>query len=222
MTDASSNDIWYDLLTEAEAEVVAEIATHWPRLLMSAPVLLTSADSGLTYTFGTDAAGDPKVPFGHTEIYGRNGGYELFASTYAGGEGDLVFEGTKLRATSARARTFSSGPYARFVATPVALSASQASMIPYKPARMLLVYRACEKFCNLGGFRDPSPFQEMYALAWDGRPGSADVGLSGLFATQYTQQQSPGMRGVGWWRLWLASGGNSGTVAQSASTWSEV
>lgn len=154
----------YALLTEAQTEVLAEIATLAPLAQMGAPVLLTTTDSGVTYTFGTDANGHAVFPLA-CEVYGTVEGRELRACSWLSW-GDFVIEGDKIRMPGNRALTFDDGPYARFVRADASISASIEPILKPAPARILLVYKALIAFAAVGGLRDPSPWEEKYVAAW--------------------------------------------------------
>jgi hypothetical protein len=179
----------YALLSDAQQQVVVEIANHVPHMLLGPPTQMVTADNGLTYTFGTDGDGDNIFPIGSVEIAARNGRSTLYASAYADGSLDYVLEGDRIRMPRGRARTFTSGPYARFITPPPEITAVVQPMARIKPksARMLIVYRALVNWANLGGELDPRPFEEMYhRLLWgDGM----DVGLMYTWKTQHSTQQ---------------------------------
>ncbi len=154
----------YALLTEAQTEVLGELAALAPLSQMGAPVLLTSADGGVTYTFGTDANGHAIFPLA-CEVYGTVNGRELKACSWTSW-GDFVVEGDKIRMPGNVAQTFDSGPYARFVRADASISDSIEPILKPAPARILLVYKALLKFAAIGGLRDPAPWQEGYDRAW--------------------------------------------------------
>lgn len=201
----------YRLLSQAQVMVVNEVAARWPRALMEAPTLLTTADNGVTYTVDAlDADGDPVHPFGHAEVYGRLGGRELYGSTYAGREGDVVFEGGKIRFPGIRGRTFTAGPYIRYVKPCPVIDANTEPVLQPKDARILIVYRALVLAQSRGGLRTTDWAEELYEKAWGGNPKTGEVGFMGRYATQYAQQNTPSMTGAQWWRSWATSldGGN--------------
>lgn len=187
----------YELLTIAHAQEVSWIAARWPRLLMGAPIAMTTSDNGLTWDV-KDAGGNIVAPLGHAEVYATSGATrELFASTYGGNDGDVVFEGTRIRMPRSVGKSWVSGPYARFVTSPTALDASTQPVIVPAPARILIVYRACIEFCALGGLRDPAPFEERHRQARDE--------WAAALATQYKAQNGTAVTGVYWWRQWVRS-----------------
>lgn len=162
--ELATTALLYDLLTEAENEVIAEIATLSPQSQMGAPVLLTSADSGVTYTFGTDGNGDAVFPLA-CEVYAQVNGRELLASSW-NATGDFVIEGDRIRMPGNVAQTFDSGPYARFVRADNTISASSEPVLKPAPARILIVLKAAIKFAGIGGLRDPQPWEEEYQAAF--------------------------------------------------------
>lgn len=203
--DLSDADV-YAYLTDAQIPVVGEIAALFPRLLMGAPALMSTSDNGATYTVGTDSEGAAIYPFGHAEVYAQAAnGAELYGSTYGAYNGDFVFEGAKLRVPAGNTRSFSSGPYIRYVALPLTISASTEPTLQPKQIRQLVLYRGLVLWANTGGHRDPRPFEEMYQTAWLGPDRRG--GLLALLTTQYRQSAQAAMAGIEWWRWWRAQGG---------------
>lgn len=200
--DLTDTDV-YAYLTDAQIQVVAEISALFPRLMMGAPALMTTADSGLTYTVGTDSEGSTIYPFGHAEVYAQSSnGAELYGSTFGSYNGDFVMEGGKLRVPNGQTRTFNAGPYIRYVAQPLTISASAEPTLQPKQIRQLILYRALVLWANTGGHRDPRPFEEMYDRAWIGKNG----GMLAMLTTQYRQSSNASMAGIEWWRFWRAGG----------------
>lgn len=160
LTDAQK----YRFLSDAQQEVLAELATIAPKSQMQAPVLLTTADGGVTYTFGTDVDGNNIFPLA-CEVYARVDGRELYASSWERG-GDFVIEGDRIRSPGNRAITYSAGPYARFVRADAQLSASSAPVLKPVMARKLILFRALLKWASVGGRIDPGPWREEYDRTW--------------------------------------------------------
>lgn len=154
----------YALLTEAQTEVLAEIATLAPLSQMGAPVQLSTADSGVTYTFGTDANGHAIFPLA-CEVYGEVDGREMRACSW-NSWGDFVIEGDKIRMPGNRAQTFTAGPYARFVRADASISDSIEPILKPAPARILLVCKALLNYAAVGSLRDPKSWEEKYDRAW--------------------------------------------------------
>lgn len=196
-SDAQMDDpSWYELLTQAQSEVIAKLSTSFPAHFYGAPVQLVTADGGKTYTFGTDADGDNLAPFGHVEVYARENGRVYYASTYDGYATDsFVIEGAKIRMPRNVARTFSNGPFARFVAEPGVIDASHevdTRLVP-KQFRQMLVWDALSRWCAIGQFRDPTTYQQYFARDYE----TAVMTL----ATQYSSQGTPSF-GADWWAAW--------------------
>lgn len=195
--DAQMSDtIWYDLLAQSQAALIGKLASSFPAHFYTAPTKLTTADSGVTYTFGTDAAGDTVAPFGHVEVFARESGRSYFASTYDGFDyGSFVIEGDHIRMPRDKARVFASGPYARFVAEPgvIDLTHDVDTRLKPKQFRQMLVWDALTRWCSIGQLRDPRTYQEWYAREYE----SAVMTL----ATQYTTQGTPSF-GASWWESW--------------------
>ena len=70
-TDFPSNTDVYAEMQEATLEFARDVLQPCPFLTMQAPTLMTSADSGLTWQYGTDADGNPISPLGACAIYRR-------------------------------------------------------------------------------------------------------------------------------------------------------
>jgi hypothetical protein len=151
-----------------------------------------AADSGLTYTFGLDAAGDPIRPWGHAELYA--------ALTSIPDDPlrlgiDFIFDGALIRFAHGRTRTFSAGPYARFVADPdIPIDATHAPLLQPKTARMLLVYKALEQWASRPGSGAlPSYYESKYDKYLDK--------MIMKFATAYNSQGGRAIEGDvrKWW-----------------------
>lgn len=192
----------YRLLTLAQQQVAGEMAALFPRMLMGAPALMTTADGGLTYTInGTDEDGESVTPFGHAEVYAKVDGRELWGSMFGSQTGDVVFEGNTIRLPRASARTFDSGPYIRYVAMPGTLNASNEPTLMPPDARPLITYRALILWANRGGTRDPRPYQELYDSLWGTKIP--------LYTTQYKRSADSALAGQQWWRWWMSQGGHA-------------
>lgn len=162
--DGVTSAVW-DLLSEAQDYWMEILAAVVPDANYGAPVLMTTADQGETYTFGNDPLGQPIFPVGHVEIRESRTGRLLIPSA-DWGNGDFLMEGDRIRIPGGRKKIFSSGPYARFV-TPWGKidAATQPTMKPPR-ARALIVTRAAIIWAVQGGLRDPSPWQRLEAEQW--------------------------------------------------------
>lgn len=174
--DGVTSAVW-DLLSDAQDYWVRIIASTRPEPLYGAPVLLTSADGGYTYTFGLDAEGQPIFPIGHVEIRQSRSG-RLLIPTADWGSGDYVMEGNKIRIPNGKTKTFASvGPYARFVTPPTKINGATQPVIQPGSARILIVLRAAIMWAAQGGLRDPSPWEREEAEQW--------ASISMAYATQF-------------------------------------
>lgn len=169
----------YLWLADAQTYWMGQIATHCPEINYSTPELLTSADSGLTYPLAA-------YPLGGVEIRASRSGQLLMPGPDWSETADFTVEGQTIRIPGGRRRTFTAGPYARYVRTPAALDGSTAPVMNPAYARLLLVPRACYYFATAGGYRDPSPYLLMEQKLWSGDPNlPGDTGFLGQMKAQY-------------------------------------
>lgn len=194
--EAMTSTEWYKFLGEAQQRVVGLLAIHAPESNYGAPTLLTTADSGATYTFGADSATGLNIsPIGHIEIReSKTGAMIPPGSAWDNSTLCYLFESDKIRFPGQKTRTFSDGPYARFVTMPGLLDGSTAPTLKPAYARELLVYDACERAAVRCGV-DPTPFGQMFDARW---PEILQTILTahhgaGIIATQ-------GGQGGLWWR----------------------
>jgi hypothetical protein len=105
---------FYAWLTEAENECKTRIASFAPKALIGAPVLMTTADGGKTYTFGVDGDGQPIFPLGGVELFAT---LESIPDFPMQEYDEYLVEGDRIRIPGNATRSFAAGgPYARFVA----------------------------------------------------------------------------------------------------------
>jgi hypothetical protein len=158
---AVTDDMWYDWLTEAQTEVFQDLFSRYPALQTSAAVQMTSPDGGYTYTFGTDADGDPLYPMGWTQIFPNQ--RSIPDAPLVNGV-DYEVEGYLIRMPNGSSRTFLNGPYARFVTMPDAAVTEDANPLLFpKEARILLVWKALASWARRqGSGADPNVYEEKY------------------------------------------------------------
>lgn len=182
-TDESVTDAnWYSMLTEGHAHWVNTIVAQCPWVMMGAPTLLASSDSGETYQF-VDASSNSIAPLA-VEVYDTKAGRLLKNGAYWDASSDYVWEGHQIRFPQGALKTFSNGPYARYVLPPTTVSASvEPTLLPVH-ARLLAVYRAAALWASRGGMRDPAPYYEAERRMWLGDFASGDVGLLGALKMQ--------------------------------------
>lgn len=163
-TDESLTDaIWYTFLGHAQQRVVGLLAFHAPESNYGAPTLMSTADSGATYTFGSDTATGGNIsPIGHVEIRESPTGAMIPPSSdWDNTTLAYLFESDKIRWPGQKTRTFADGPYARFVTMPGLLDATHAPTLKPIFARELCVYDACERAAVRVG-QDPTPYGQMF------------------------------------------------------------
>lgn len=178
-TDEDVTDaIWYQFLEEAQTYWIGQFAVHAPEVMYGAPELMTTSDSGATYTVAS-------YPLGHMEIRSSRSGPLLRPGPDWDPNSDYTPEGQIIRIPDGRRRTFTTGPYARYVAAPGLLSGAVAPVLKPAHMRLLLVPRACYYYALRGGHRDPTPFLQKEQKLWAGDPNlSGDTGFLGQLKTQ--------------------------------------
>lgn len=179
-TDEDMSDAqWYLFLGEAQVYWTTQIATHVPEAMVSAPELMSTSDSGATYTVAS-------YPLGHMEIRSARNGYLLRPGPEWDENSDYTPEGQTIRIPGGRTRVFSAGPYARYVKMPTLLDGSTPPTLKPDFCRLLLPPRACYIYATRGGYRDPSPYLLMEQKMWGGDPDlPGDVGYMGALKAQY-------------------------------------
>ena len=162
-TDEAITDAqYYVMLGDAQRRVVTLLAFHAPECMYGSPTKLSTADSGATYTFGTDADSANISPVGHIELReSKTGAMIPPASEWEISSLAYLFESDTIRWPGQKTRTFSDGPYARFVTMPTVLDGSTAPTLKPLYARELLVYDAAERAAVRVGL-DPTPYGQMF------------------------------------------------------------
>lgn len=192
-TEFAADTDWYAWLGEAENRVKGDLAPIVPKALIGAPTALTTADSGLTYTFGTDSDGNNILPIGNVEVY-RNLADIPWAPLTPGV--DFLFEGERIRGMNNQPVYGSGGTlYARFITPTLKINASTAPTLEPVQMRELLVYDAVRRYYEAGGLRDIQSAEDRYQ--------SGLMKWIATLQTQYSQQMSrAALRGQtrAWWR----------------------
>lgn len=179
-TEEMADADWFMLMTEAEREWVGTMAAQYPYLMMGAPALMSSEDSGLTYHLTASA-----TPLA-IQVFDAPNGSLLRPGAFWDSDAGYVWEGERIRFPKNATRTFANGPYARYVAQPTAALSATATMT-LKPdyARILVVYRTLAKWASIGNLGDPSVWERRERQAWMGDPQSpGDVGILGALKLQ--------------------------------------
>jgi len=172
----------YVLLSKGQEKVYEMFAVHFPEVLYGAPGLMTTADSGATYSFASAV-----FPYGSVEIRSSRGGALLHPTT-DWGQGDYVWEGDRIRIPNGKTRTFSAGPYARCIAPPTEIAAATEPILKPAMARALIMYYALYLFAERGAGAnqlDPNRYLGMFQSAWSGDPRiPGDVGILAVLKRQ--------------------------------------
>lgn len=188
-TVSSTDDVWYDFLTMAQQEVHGQLAAIAPYAMYGALTQLTTADSGATFTFGTDVDSDNVFPYGHFEVYPDANSYPDCPLL----EGvDFLFEGSKIRIPNGR--TLTPTPYARWVTPPNVIASGTEPTLQPKYARTLIAEKAASLAATMRLKQDNTPYEEAY------RASLARI-LLNLKTAVFTQggrakQQAP----ESWWK----------------------
>ena len=160
VTEYPASSDYYAMLRNAENRVKRDAGMLCPNALWGSPTLLTSADGGYTYTFGTDGGSNAIEPIGQVAIYRNKANIPFYPMV---SNEEYVYESGKIRMTENVPRTFGDGPYAQFITPTYVIDGSSNTMtLPYQ-WRMCAVYDACAQYALSGGVLDPSPYQGLYA-----------------------------------------------------------
>lgn len=190
-TDQAMTDTrWYSFLTEAQDHWTRVIASHYPEAMYGAPVKMETDDSGATYRLPLSGS-DEVFPLGIAEVRASRNGRLLRIGAEFEENVDFTAEGTKLRVPHGKTRTFSDGPYIRYVAEPGVIDASTEPTLKPVFARILLVYHACWLWASRPPHAaDPEAFLALEQRAWNGAHPDVegDFGISGALALQYLIQ----------------------------------
>lgn len=203
-TDESLTDAdIYAYLSKGQEYWVMRLAPMQPSVLSGALVQMTTADSGKTYTFGTDPVDGTSniVPYGHAEIYDATHNRPLRPGAEWDKGADFVPFGDHIAFAGGVAKP---GPYfARFVSRPDVIDADTApSLVPIE-ARELILARALYVWAQELGNVDPEPYALYERRLWIGDPRDpSDVGILGLLKTQYGFAGAEALNGSmgAWWR----------------------
>lgn len=200
--EAMSDAQWYALLTQANAYWSTVIGSINPESLyaQAGPVLMQTADSGASYTFGVDGDGNQIVPYGRAEIRESPTGRVMHAGADYNPQADYIDEGWRIRFPNQRIRSFGNGPWARFVTEAGTINATtQPTLTPAKLG-MLLVFNAVARWARAQR-ENPAEFEAMERKEWAGDPG---IGMYGLLGELKTRQMTQGMEAISytpgrWW-----------------------
>lgn len=142
----------YQMLSRGQEDMIFRLSTTVPESQYGAPTLLTSADGGNTFTFGTDSDGNNIVPLGAVEIYRILEGVGD-PNSECTSPADYLFEGDRIRSPNNQP-WMGPGPYARFITPPLKIAALVAPVIKPIQARECLVYFGASKLWRVLGNAD--------------------------------------------------------------------
>lgn len=206
---------WDRLLSLGQEYWYQRIAALYPDVLMGPPTKLETTDSGLTYSFPdyVHDASDRIFPMGEVRLFADaaldqpvviGASWDRNADFFFEGLLNVDSGGTKaggiLRATRNTARTYSDGPYARYIVPPRLIdSSTQPTLVP-EIARALIMWRALIFWSKRGGGRrDPTYFMEEERNAWIGDPRYGDGGIAHMLGSLTNGPNQSDMVGD-WWR----------------------
>lgn len=221
ISQVTTPEDWYAMLTQAEAHWKPIIAAHYPGPMYGPPTLMLAPPSGDPTTGMLFAFPDPTdplqpcVPLGQVEVYTSQRGTLMRQGAYWDRGADFVMEGDKIRITNGRSMTFSSNaPWARYVGPPGIIRGSDDTVTPpitmidstIQPPylRQLLIDHALYLWASRGGFQDPQYYRALEQKDAFGDPDiPGDVGMLGALKLQSTAHGMAGYshdRRIAWWR----------------------
>lgn len=203
LNDELDDNVFYRAMTDAQAHWMRVFAAIAPEENYGNPTLLTTADNGATYTFGTDAdVGGNIYPMGHVELRASRDGRPLIPGAEWDMMADFVFDGALIRFPGGRTKTFSNGPYARFVKPSGLIDASTEPVLKPPHSRILIVTVAAELIATAEK-EDPTPYKMLTKRFLFGDPESGDEGIMGYLRTRYNFQGAMALDTSGdgsWWK----------------------
>ena len=201
----STNDL-YAFLMEAENETKRDLLGPCPWLVLQAPTLMTTADSGLTWTFGSDADGNAIAPFGEYALYRRLTDIPDFPLERGV---DYQDELIRIRMPAGRADPISypdGAPYFYGNIPTLFIDATHDPTLPPIDARILLVWKAAANaLIALGadeGDAEKRYSQLLLKYVWSFQLASQNAGAllasRGTLPTRYRRLFSSYSTGRGW------------------------
>lgn len=191
LTDATI----YLMLTRGQSRVNAELAVHVPQALYGAPELMTTSDSGVTYTVGTDCIGG-------LEVYPTLRSDPLRPGTFFDAGADYTVEGPRtIRMPGSRPRTFSGGPYARYVKQTGTLDGSTQPTLSPAAVHPAIAYEALIEYAGIAGVvADPNVWVGLRdRLLW----GDYRTGAVGIIPALQQQVRVRGRSNGQWWSVFV-------------------
>jgi hypothetical protein len=178
----------YSFMGMAEEHVARYLASVCPEPMYGSLTALTTADSGATFTFGTDTDTANIHAFGHYELYPS---LTSFPDSPLVEGVDFIWDGDKIRIPNAR--TIDT-PYGRWVTPPHLLNGSSAPTLKPLYARPLIVYKAAEWAAEQRLKQSGDPYRQAYAEMLPGILLSLKTSAYGQGGRASNMIQRP------WWR----------------------
>lgn len=153
-SEIDDDDDIYPLLSDAQLIVTRELAARCCKSLYGAPSLMSTADSGATYTFGASPIDATKklLPLGWVQISPRLN--DFTGDYFTGWQEGVDYLGESDRIRIPANRRYAGTLYARFVPTPPPITAAVDPILRPPEIGELTVIKAVELFAEQG---DVSP-----------------------------------------------------------------
>lgn len=143
-TDAYPTADKYQILADAQQEVLTRIAGIDAKFLFGAPQSMSTADGGMTYTFGQDGNGYPLFPIGPASIYPSLAAIPSYPLTPGF---DYLDEGIRIRGPNNLPINAGNGPlYWYGIGFPAQMSATVQPVLQPPPSRDVICLKAAERF----------------------------------------------------------------------------
>lgn len=184
----------YAWLAQGQIDVFQRLAMAVPDAVIGAPTQMTTADSGQTYTFGTDSAAPTNYtaifPVGHVRIFGVLS--DLPDNAWVEGV-DYAMEGDRIRRLPADQPYTGAAPYYQGIALPLTLDGSVAPTLEPVAARELIVDFAAIRYAEAVP-KDPQPYLDRSERHWQTWIGALQTQYARRGAVAATNPWSGGPR----------------------------
>lgn len=193
----------YRYLADAQAYIVDRIAAINAKVLFGSPQQMSTADGGLTWTFGTDGNGYPLFPIGPAKVYPNLSA--IPGAAWLPGI-DYLDEGTQIRMVNNTPYTGTLYWYG--VTPPAQMSDSVQPVLFPPPIRMLIVRKAVAEWAQTGNLRNAS-LADRQTVLFEKEFGEAMTLLRKHFAMggglgRMLYPWGVGAYGPGWGGAWWA------------------
>ncbi len=184
----------YAWLGQGQIDVFQRLAMAVPDAVIGAPTQMTTADSGQTYTFGTDSAAPTNYtaiyPVGHISIYGKLS--DIPDNAWVEGV-DYAMEGDRIRRLPADQPYTGAAPYYQGIALPLVLDGSTPPTLEPVAARELIVDAAAIRYAEAVP-KDPTAYLARLERHWDTWVGALQTQYARRGAVAATNPSSGGPR----------------------------